>query len=369
MRFGLREVARCYERVNYAAVHAGDSDNMASKMGTEFCARVTAMNVAPHMLHRLLTRAALLPHRGIGSARATAENLARQWQKIFQDGGVPEAKESSEILIAHALGAKTFCGLAGHLAGSPVSAGQLDHIETMARERLRRVPVQYIIGEWDFLDLTLQMRPPVFIPRPETEELVGLVLADCPELKQSHEPRILEVGCGSGAVSLALLHKLPQARVVAIDKTKAAVNLTQENAERLHLQNRIQILHHDILSDPAENLLALGPVDVLVSNPPYIFTEDMSALDPEIIRYEDHTALDGGPDGMNVIRAILSLSPLLLKPKGAIFLEGDPRHPDMVCKWLQSHPELQLQLLSVVKDFCSKPRFIHIRRGDQSSWS
>ncbi|XP_018427926.1 PREDICTED: hemK methyltransferase family member 1 [Nanorana parkeri] len=210
--------------------------------------------------------------------------LARHWRKVFQDGGIPEAKESSEILIAHALGAKTYRGLARRLARLPVSAGQLEHIAKMAQERLKRVPVQYIIGEWDFLDLTLQMRPPVFIPRPETEELVGLVLADCPQLRQSPEPRILEVGCGSGAVSLALLQNLPQARVLAVDKTKAAVDLTRDNAERLDLQHRIRILHHDILSDPAEHLLALGPVDVLVSNPPYIFTEDLSSLDPEIIR-------------------------------------------------------------------------------------
>lgn len=321
------------------------------------------MNVTSS-LHRLLTRAARLSCRRIGSAGATAETLARHWRNVFQDGGVPEPKESSEILIAHALGAKTFRGLARRLARSPVSEDQLKRIEKMAQERLKRVPIQYIIGEWDFLDLTLQMRPPVFIPRPETEELVGLVLADCPGLRQSPEPRILEVGCGSGAVSLALLRNVPQARVLAIDKTEAAVNLTRDNAERLNLQHQIQILQHDILSDPAEHLLALGPVDILVSNPPYIFTEDLSSLDPEILRYEDRAALDGGPDGMDVMKAILRLAPLLLNPGGSVFLEGDPRHPDMVEEWLKNHPELQLQLLNVVKDFCSKPRFIHLQRRD-----
>ncbi|KAM5125445.1 MTRF1L release factor glutamine methyltransferase isoform 1-T3 [Mantella aurantiaca] len=319
------------------------------------------MNVSSGAVLRLLARAAHVPCRRIG---ATAEGLARHWRKVFQDGGVPEAKESSEILVAHALGEKTFGGLARRPARSSVSADQLERIEKMAQERLKRVPIQYIIGEWDFLDLTLKMRRPVFIPRPETEELVGVVLADCPELKQSAEPRILEVGCGSGAVSLALLRNIPQARVLATDKSEAAVLLTRENADRLHLEDRIQILHHDILSDPAEQLVALGPVDALVSNPPYIFTEDLSTLDVEIIRYEDCAALDGGPDGMDVIKAILRLAPLLLKPKGAVFLEGDPRHPDMVHTWLQNHPELQLQLLNVVKDFCGKPRFIHIQKGD-----
>ncbi|XP_075039944.1 MTRF1L release factor glutamine methyltransferase isoform X2 [Mixophyes fleayi] len=225
-----------------------------------------------------------------------------------------------------------------------------------------RVPVQYIIGEWDFLDMTLLMRPPVFIPRPETEELVGLVVADCPDLRRSPAPVILEVGCGSGAVSLALLRRIPQARVIAVDKTEAAVSLTRDNAERLGLQHRIDILQHDVLSDPAERLLALGPVDVVVSNPPYIFTEDLSELEPGILRYEDHSALDGGPDGMDVIKGVLRLAPHLLSSNGDIFLEVDPRHPDMVEKWLQDHSEDELHLLNVVRDFCGKSRFLHVRR-------
>ncbi|CAI9588852.1 unnamed protein product [Staurois parvus] len=296
--------------------------------------------------------------RGALSA-AVAEGFPR-WS------GVPEARESSEILIANiALGAKTFRGLAGPQSLMRFST---DAHEKMCAGALKRVPFSTSSGVGLCLDVTLQIRAPACVyPRPETEELVGLVLADCPGLRRAPEPRILEVGCGSGAVSLALLQNIPQARVLAIDKTEAAVNLTRDNAEGLNLQHRIQILQHDVLSDPAEHLLALGPVDAVVSNPPYIFTEDLSTLDPEILRYEDHTALDGGPDGMDVMKAILRLAPLLLKPGGTIFLEGDPRHPDMVQEWLQIHPELQLQLLNVVKDFCRKPRFIHLQRRDGTS--
>ncbi|KAM4023305.1 MTRF1L release factor glutamine methyltransferase-like [Anomaloglossus baeobatrachus] len=210
--------------------------------------------------------------------------------------------------------------------------------------------------------MTLEMRPPVLIPRPETEELVGLVVADCEELRRSTQTSILEVGCGSGAVSLALLRRIPQVRVIAIDKSEAAVSLTWDNAERLGLQHRIHVLQHDILTDPIARLLDLGAISAVVSNPPYIYTEDMSQLEPEILRYEDHSALDGGLDGMDVMKGILRLAPLLLKDKGDVFLEGDPRHPEMVKKWLEDHPEGQLQLLHIVKDFCGKPRFIHLRK-------
>ncbi|XP_068275953.1 LOW QUALITY PROTEIN: MTRF1L release factor glutamine methyltransferase [Nyctibius grandis] len=233
------------------------------------------------------------------------------------------------------------------------------------------MPVQYVLGEWDFQDLTLKMRPPVFIPRPETEDLISLVVEEesrkCEKNSDLYfpvpvpHPVILEIGCGSGAIALSLLGKLPQSRVIAVDKEKAAVDLTRENAHRLQLQDRIHILHHDVSYSSAKQLLLWGPIDFIVSNPPYVFHEDMASLDTEILRYEDLDALDGGVDGMRVIKTILALAPSLLKDSGSVFLEVDPRHPDMVENWLQTHPNLLLVLRAIHKDFCGKPRFLHIQ--------
>ncbi|XP_069625679.1 MTRF1L release factor glutamine methyltransferase isoform X2 [Haliaeetus albicilla] len=175
-------------------------------------------------------------------------------------------------------------------------------------------------------------------------------------------PVILEIGCGSGAVALSLLCKLPQSRVIAIDKEEAAVDLTRENAQRLQLQERIHIFHHDVSYSSAEQLLVWGPIDFIVSNPPYVFHEDMASLDAEILCYEDLDALDGGDDGMKVIKTILALAPSLLKDSGSVFLEVDPRHPNMVENWLQAHPNLLLILRAIHKDFCGKPRFLHIQK-------
>ncbi|XP_044129218.1 MTRF1L release factor glutamine methyltransferase isoform X2 [Bufo gargarizans] len=316
-------------------------------------------------LRRLLTTVTHrpVPCRKMGATGVTPYKLASYWGNVFHEHGIPEPHDSSRILVAHALGAKTLHSIGSHAARSPLSADQLLLVQNMAQERLKRVPVQYIIGEWDFLDMTLEMRPPVLIPRPETEELVGLVVADCEDLRHSTDASILEVGCGSGAVSLALLRRIPQVHVIAIDKSEAAVSLTRDNAERLGLQHRIHVLQHDILTDPVERLQDLGPVSAVVSNPPYIFTEDMPRLEAEVLRYEDHSALDGGLDGMDVMKGILLLAPLLLKARGDVFLEGDPRHPEMVKNWLEDHPEGRLRLLQIVKDFCGKPRFIHLRSG------
>ncbi|NXN22635.1 HEMK1 methyltransferase, partial [Nycticryphes semicollaris] len=294
----------------------------------------------------------------------TAIDVVNYWQKVFETNRIPEARESSEFIVSFVLGAKTFQSLNSESLYAPVTALQQEQIKQLSIKRLERMPVQYVLGEWDFQDLTLKMRPPVFIPRPETEDLVSLVVE---EESRKHEknsglcfpflvprPLILEIGCGSGAIALSLLRQLPQSQVIAVDKEKAAVDLTRENAHRLQLQDRIHVLHHDVSCDSAEQLLLWGPIDFIVSNPPYVFHEDMASLDTEILRYEDLDALDGGDDGMRVIKTILSLAPSLLKDSGSVFLEVDPRHPDMVENWLQTHPNLLLILRAICKDFCGK---------------
>ncbi|XP_051483498.1 MTRF1L release factor glutamine methyltransferase isoform X2 [Apus apus] len=299
----------------------------------------------------------------------TATDVVNYWQKVFETNGIPEARESSEYIVSFVLGAKT--SLNCKSLHTPLTVVQQEQIQQLSSKRLERMPVQYVLGEWDFQDLTLKMRPPVFIPRPETEDLVSLIVEEesqkcekssglCFPVPDPH-PVILEVGCGSGAISLSLLSRLQQGRVVAVDKEKAAVDLTRENAHRLQLQDRIHILHHDISYGSAKQLLRWGPLDFIVSNPPYVFHEDMASLDAEILRYEDLGALDGGDDGMRVIKTILTLAPSLLKNSGSVFLEVDSRHPAMVENWLQAHPNLLLALRAVHKDLCGKPRFLHIQ--------
>ncbi|XP_005435610.2 MTRF1L release factor glutamine methyltransferase isoform X1 [Falco biarmicus] len=302
----------------------------------------------------------------------TATDVVNYWQKVFETNGIPEARESSEYIVSFALGAKTFQSLNSKSLHTPLTAVQQEQIQQLSNKRLERMPVQYVLGEWDFQDLTLKMRPPVFIPRPETEDLVSLVVEEesrkceknsglCFQVPVSH-PVILEIGCGSGAIALSLLCKLPQSQVIAVDKEEAAVDLTKENAHRLQLQERIHIFHHDVSYSSAEQLLLWGPIDFIVSNPPYVFHEDMASLDTEVLRYEDLDALDGGDDGMRVIKTILALASSLLKDSGSVFLEVDPRHPDMVDSWLQAHPNLLLVLRAIHKDFCGKHRFLHIQK-------
>lgn len=229
-----------------------------------------------------------------------------------------EPDQSSQYIIAHLLGAKTIESVEQQRLTEFLSREKMKHLWYLCTKRLSRMPVQYIIEEWDFRDLTLKLRPPVFIPRPETEELVELVLTDLQKRPEAAEMQqtCLEIGCGSGAISLSLLKNLPQLDVFALDRSQEAVDLSRENASRLELQDRLKVYHMDVIKD-AEKILGLfSSVSVLVSNPPYLFTEDMASLEPEIFRFEDHAALDGGADGLNVIRQILTLAPDLLSNCG-----------------------------------------------------
>ncbi|CAI5687503.1 MTRF1L release factor glutamine methyltransferase isoform X2 [Oreochromis niloticus] len=230
------------------------------------------------------------------------------------------------------------------------------------------MPVQYVIEEWDFRDLTLKMRPPVFIPRPETEELVELVLNDL-QMKtemgvpDKMEPTCLEVGCGSGAISLSLLKTLPQLKGVALDQSQDAVDLTRENALRLGLEDRLEIHHIDVMKDAETLLRLIRPVTTLVSNPPYLFSEDMASLEPEILRFEDPAALDGGKDGLKVIKQILTLAPQILSSYGHAYLEVDPRHPPLIRQWVEGNVD-RLQFKEARHDITGRPRFCILQKEE-----
>lgn len=296
--------------------------------------------------------------------RCSVNQAISHWTQRFEIAGVPEPDLSSHYIISHALGFKTFHQLKKKDLSQLLSPAQMDSIEKLCTKRLARMPVQYVIEEWDFRDITLKMKPPVFIPRPETEELVGLVLADLEDQaaqgRDLAKMRFLEIGCGSGAICLSLLHSLPQMTGLAVDQSAEAVALTRLNAHRLGLSDRLQIEQLNVMKDVGR-LLNCGPVELLVSNPPYLFTEDLAVLETEILRYEDRAALDGGESGMNVIHQLLSLAPRLLSEHGRVYLEVDARHPAAIQSQLQQ-TQRGLEFIQTHLDFTNRPRFCILQR-------
>jgi release factor glutamine methyltransferase len=213
-------------------------------------------------------------------------------------------------------------------------------------KRLDRTPVQYIIGNWDFFGLTFECIPPILIPRPETEELVERIL-NSKVLQAIASPRILDVGSGTGAIGISLLSRLPEsASCHAIDINEKAVSLSIKNYLSLlggaggaggGGRGRYTCSHSDFLSYSSSS----GELfDLVVSNPPYIPSLEVEALGEEVRGHEDRGALDGGPDGLSIVRQLVRRAHLLLSPSGTreLWIEVSPEHPDMLREWIRGSP-------------------------------
>ncbi|CAL8338351.1 unnamed protein product [Merluccius merluccius] len=302
----------------------------------------------------------------VPGASMTASQALDLWRRHFEERGVAEPDHSSQYIVAHVLGAKTIESLGQEKLNKLLRYDHVERLWELCIKRLSRMPVQYVIEEWDFRDLTLKMRPPVFIPRPETEELVELVLTDLQGIQDTGmhgecQLTCLEVGCGSGAITLSLLKGLPRLRAIALDQSKHAVDLTRENAVRLGLEDRLQTHHVDVMKEPEVLLSLSDSFSTLVSNPPYLFSEDVTFLEPEILGFEDHAALDGGEDGLDVIKQILTAAPKILSIHGHVYLEVDPRHPPLIQQWVKDNVK-GLSYVDTRHDITNRPRFCILRR-------
>lgn len=282
-----------------------------------------------------------------------AGEVVQHWTQTLDAAQIPEPHLAAQHIVAHILGVKRSDLERHSTAATTLTKEQLLEVDRLMNCRLARMPVQYILGEWDFHHLTLKVVPPVFIPRPETEQLVELAIRT---LKEIEAPRILEIGCGSGAISLALLHSLPQAECVAVDQSKHAVQLAEANAVRLGLRERLTVVLGKVTM-AARPSLPHSSYDLVVSNPPYVLRRDLMDLQPEIMMYEDLRALDGGKDGLDVIKTVLHHAHHLLLPGRKLLLEVDSCHPYLLPAWLKKQ-NLDLKLQEVHQDFNKKERFM-----------
>ncbi len=218
----------------------------------------------------------------------------------------------AELLLAHVLGWPRARLLAERDYGvAPVQAAAFG--ELVAR-RATGEPVAYLVGHRDFYGLELLVTPATLVPRPETELLVELALAEARRMLAGPGAplRIADIGTGTGAIAIALAANLPAARVYAVDLSAEALEVAGRNVARHGLAERVALLRGDLLAPLPE------PVDMIVSNPPYtIFAE----VEPNVRDHEPRLALDGGPDGAAIYRRLLAAAPAYLRPGGAVLLE------------------------------------------------
>jgi release factor glutamine methyltransferase len=213
----------------------------------------------------------------------TVAEVVKRSAAYLAGKGVPSPRVDAEHLVATALGLSRLDVYLEH--DRPLTEAQLAACREFVQRRGAREPLAYVIGEWGFRRLTLRVDRRALIPRPETEIVVERCLALLADLA---EPRVLDVGTGSGAIALAIADEHPDARVTATDVSSDALALAAENVERLGLGDRMRLLRHD-LADP----LPGGPYDLVVSNPPYVDPDDLHALQPEVRDWEPRCALVG----------------------------------------------------------------------------
>lgn len=216
----------------------------------------------------------------------------------------------------------------------PLYAG--DYVEKrmgdlMAR-RLAGEPVAYIIGEWDFYGLTLDISPDVLIPRADTEVLVERAIEFIGPLPDG--ARVLDLCAGSGCIGLAIAVNCPNSRVVLGDISDAALRVCRQNVRRCELSGRVTCMNINALEPPIPNL---WDFDIIVSNPPYIRKEEMETLDVSVRDYEPHLALDGGEDGLDFYRAITAKWKNALRLGGKLMFEVGYDQADPVEKLMAEH--------------------------------
>jgi release factor glutamine methyltransferase len=272
--------------------------------------------------------------------------LLGEASRFFSEKGIANARLQAELLLAGVLKLRR---LDLYLQfDRQLDPAEVEAFRECARQRVRRVPVQYITGEAGFRNLVLAVSQEVLIPRPETEILVGVALE---YLAPWAAPRVLDLGCGSGAIAISLACEHDTARVVATDVSLGALLLASRNAHRHSATERVAFLCGDLF-DP----LAPRPAfDAILSNPPYVRRGDLAGLDPEVRDFEPQLALDGGEDGMVFHRRIVEQAASYLAPHGCLLLEAGDGQAGAVAALF---PLAGLELAEVRPDLRGVPRVV-----------
>jgi len=257
----------------------------------------------------------------------TASGLIADGATALAAAGVSTARLDAEVLLATACGIDRTALYARGRQPVTVAAGQA--FAAFLRRRLRREPLQYIVGRQEFWSLDFVVTPDVLVPRPETELLVELVLSLLPPVnlpspsaplfqrggsEETGHPSICDLGTGSGCLAVALACELPSARIVAVDQSAAALAVARENAQRLGAE-QIRFVEGDLLAPLADERF-----DFIVCNPPYIASAVLEQLQPELA-WEPHGALDGGADGLDCIRRVIPAAAAQLVSGGWLLME------------------------------------------------
>ena len=261
----------------------------------------------------------------------TIGRILKWTEQYFKDKGIESPRLDAEVLLAHVL-EKQRIYLYVHF-DEPLQPGELAAYREMIKKRVLRVPVAQILGEKEFMGLTFKVTADTLVPRPDTEILVQAAVDRLRAMAGEEPLRFADIGTGSGAICLSVLHYLASTVADTVDISPAARAVAEENAASLGLADRITFHTGDLLQPLSGISFA-----AILSNPPYIPEADIVKLAPEVRLKEPHTALSGGQDGLDFYRRLANEAPAMLVPGGFTAFEVGIHQAGDVAALLKANP-------------------------------
>ena len=277
----------------------------------------------------------------------TYNNLYLDIRQQLRKAGIEAATLEARELVCFGTGkSREELTRDGGLYASPELERQ---VRSLVDRHLAGEPVAYLIGEWEFYGLSLDISTDVLIPRPDTEVLAGQAIE---YIQTLGECRVLDLCAGSGCIGLAVASQAPQARVVLGEYSDAALKVCRQNIRRNGLSGRVVPMQADAREKPERSL---GEFQCIVSNPPYIPRADIETLDASVRDYEPHLALDGGEDGLDFYQTISDKWKDALAPGGRLYFEVGIGQADSVLRIMRAQGFGDIQ---IVKDLHDIPRVV-----------
>lgn len=289
----------------------------------------------------------------------TVRRILEWTTAFFARKQIEPARLSAELLLAHVLASPRIKLYIEY--DRVLSDHDLSSYRALVRRAANQEPIAYLTGRAHFFNLEFDVTPEVLIPRPDTETLVENVLQTVRHQSGLEAPRILDLCTGSGCIAAAIAHHLKTATLVATDLSPAAVAIARQNLAKLGLADRVTIEEGDLF-EPISRLVDPRPFQIIVSNPPYIPTNQIETLDRSVRDYEPISALDGGLDGLTFHRRILTETPDRLVTGGYIFLEIAFDQGEAAMEVASEHASA-FHDARLLKDFAGHNRVLTARRN------
>lgn len=277
----------------------------------------------------------------------------RQTKEILEKYGVENSVREAELIVSHCMNLDR---VILYRDDPPIPEEIDSKIDELLKRRIKREPIQYLLGYTEFHNLKIKVGKGVLIPRPETELLVEEAIKEIKRLKSSRKSRlnILDLCTGSGCIALAIAKEFPEDSVYGIDNSEIALEYAFENASLNNIKNVTFV--RGSLFEPLSQL----KFDLIVSNPPYIKRKDLINLQPEIKDWEPLDALDGGEDGLDYYRIIVPQAKNFLENNGILMLEIGISQSDSIKKFVEETGYLEIRL---VKDYANVERILIAKYG------